>query len=184
MWFRRRKIIVDPKFQVKVAVYVGGSLLAIAVNYVGAVLIFGGNVYQPHTGEEVRDLLIEMSIVFTGLAAIHLMGLAFILTHRVAGPTLVLERALKGLREGDYSNRMTLRNRDCLQTLAAEVQKLSLHLQKNLGDVDRCLSEQDYEAAREIVARLRGENSSEPQPELEPEQKPELEPEPEPASEA
>ena len=165
MWFRRSKLIVDPTFQVKVAVYVGGSLVVIAANYVGAILIFGGNDYPPHTGEEVRDLLIQMSLVFTTLAAIHLMGLAFILTHRVAGPTLVLERALKGMREGDYSNRMTLRNRDYLQTLSTEVQKLSLHIQKNLGDVDRCLSEQDYDAAREIVARLRGEKASAPAPE-------------------
>jgi hypothetical protein len=79
----------------------------------------------------------------------------------------VLEKALKGMRKGDYSKRMTLRKRDYLKSLSAEMQRLSLHMQEKLGDVDRCLGEKDYEAAREIVARLRGE--TEPELELVPE---------------
>ena len=167
MWFRRRKYINDPKLQGAVAAYVVGSLFFVAANYVVALLVFGVNAYVPQSGAEVRGLMIQMSVVFASLAAIHMVVLAIVLTHRVVGPMQVLEKALKGMRKGDYSKRMTLRKRDYLKSLSAEIQKLSLHMQEKLGDVDRCLGEKDYEAAREIVARLRGE--SEPELELVPE---------------
>ena len=85
------------------------------------------------------------------------------LTHRVAGPTRVLEAALRGLRGGDYGRRVALRRRDCLHTLAAEVDTLAKQLDADrrertatLRVLDSCLREKDVDGAREVLARLLG----------------------------
>jgi signal transduction histidine kinase len=163
MWFRRRKIIVDPKLQFAVASHVAGVVVAVGAIYVGALLILPDQQYQPMPGNEVRDLLIRMNLMYAGLAAFLMVALALVLTHRIAGPMRVLESALQGIRAGDYGRRMVLRKRDYLQTLAAEIEALAKHLQA--GDQERaatlrvlesCLRERDVDGAREILTRLLG----------------------------
>lgn len=163
MWFRRRKILVDPKLQLAVASHVAGVVVAVGAIYVGALLILPEQDYKPVPGREVRDLLIRMNLMYAGLAAFLMVALALVLTHRIAGPMRVLEAALRGIREGDYGRRMTLRKRDYLHTLAAEVQALAKHVEEGereraatLRVLESCLRENDVDGAREIVTRLLG----------------------------
>src|SRR5205823_5223414 len=84
------------------------------------------------------------------------------ITHRVAGPAMVIERAIDGLVEGRFDARLTLRRGDYLKSLAAATQRLSDHLKAEQGDRDRtcvelerAVARGDRKAAIELLQRLR-----------------------------
>jgi nitrate/nitrite-specific signal transduction histidine kinase len=55
------------------------------------------------------------------------------ITHSVAGPAMLIERALDAMREGKFDSRLTLRDNDALKSLAEAAQRLADHLQQQQG---------------------------------------------------
>ncbi len=99
----------------------------------------------------------------TGVFAVLLVGIAILvvvsllLTHRIAGPAFVLERALRAMLRRDYSARIHLRRRDYLKPLAASVEELRVELERRreiLDAVRDALEEGSVEKARAAFDRL------------------------------
>ena len=82
------------------------------------------------------------------------------LTHRFVGPAFNMRRAVKAMIKGDLSNKIHLRKRDYLKDLANEINTLRDVLEEQqqvVRDLERCLQENDLDAARELLTRLKKE---------------------------
>jgi hypothetical protein len=84
------------------------------------------------------------------------------MTHRVAGPAVVLERAVRGMLAGDLQQRMTLRTSDKLQGLGAALTELRdrwRHDQERRESFEHRLEEAldggGVEAARAVLREFR-----------------------------
>jgi signal transduction histidine kinase len=55
---------------------------------------------------------------------------ATVYTHRMIGPMLPVMRHIKALKEGFYGNRVRLREYDCFQELASELNELAEALEQ------------------------------------------------------
>jgi len=172
---RRRSIfLVDRELQTAVTLHLLGVLLAIAGLYTLATFVLPDDGIKGQTSEEAWAFLIRNNAIYLVLALVLLGTVSLLLTHRVAGPALVIERAIQGMQEGDYERRITLRKRDYLKGLAATVAQLAAHLRSReagrlevLREIDRCLEENDLPAARELLHRL-GLPEGSPAPPLDP----------------
>ncbi len=173
--YRRRKYLVDPKLQLAVAFHLLGMVLGVGVIYFAATFIIpDAKQLALLPPEDVREMLLRSNLMFLSLSAGMVFMLAILLTHRIAGPMRVIEHAVQGMRQGDFRRRLTLRKRDYMKSLAAEVAAFRAHIEGQaneqrqvLEDLDRCIQENDLPAARELVARLRDsvhEMREEPEP--------------------
>jgi hypothetical protein len=160
--YPRRKYLIDKKLQIAVAMQMIAVLVAVGLMHVGAVMLF------PHWGSlpalskaETREIVFRANLLYFILGAAMFWMVAVVIMHRVAGPSMVLKRAIKGLMKREFFHRLTLRKRDYLQDLAASVKKLSEHLQKEseerrqaVRDIENCLDEKDIAGAHELLRRL------------------------------
>lgn len=159
---RRKTYVVDREMQGSVARLLLLTLAGVAGLYVaGLFLVPGSDSLSRETPEETRSLLLKVNAIYFGFAGAALTLVALLLTHRVAGPALVLRRAVEGMKEGDFGRRLSLRKHDYLKGLAASVLHLSGQIQEQArrrgllrADLLRCLEERDLAAAREVVAQL------------------------------
>ena len=134
---KRRSIMVDRKWQSSVA-----TRLIVSAMFVVAVTQILMIVFLASGGEEPAE---EASIDRWYLAALLTSALQLVLlvitmwwstvriTHSVAGPALVIERALDAMREGRFDSRLKLRSGDALTSLAAAAQRLCDHMQQQQG---------------------------------------------------
>jgi HAMP domain-containing protein len=170
--FQRRTFVVDWRLQATITVQLLGVLVGVGLLYTLAVMVLPGSErLQEMDGEEVRQTLLRANAVYFALGAAILGVIALLLTHRIAGPALVLKRAVDGMREGKYDHRLNLRRRDYLKDVAASLQGLAGDLKQrdqSMADLAACLDENDVTGAKEIVAKLRGA-TAQPEPEPEPE---------------
>ncbi len=159
---RRRAIfLVDRELQFAVTLHLLGALLGIAALYTLATFVLPYSGLKGQTSEEVWSFLVRNNAIYLVLALVLLGTVSLLMTHRVAGPVLVIERAIQGMQEGDYERRLTLRKRDYLKGLAASVAQLAAYLRQQeaqrlevLREIDGCLEENDLPAARELLHRL------------------------------
>lgn len=130
---RRRTIVVDARYQLRVAGTAAGLMLVGALLFVGAIHLESLRLHEivsQHDPDIARALQSQGSIDVLLMAAIGVvlslgaLLLGLVETHRVAGPTLSLRRALARIQAGDYSTPAQLRRGDRLDTLAASVNEL------------------------------------------------------------
>lgn len=168
--FQRRTFVVDWRLQATITVQLLGVLVGVGLLYTLAVMVLPGSErIKEMDGEQVRETLLRANAVYFALGAAILGVIALLLTHRIAGPALVLKRAIDGMRAGEFEHRLGLRRRDYLKDVAASLQGLCDDLkqrEKSLADVAACLQENDVAGAKEVVAKLRGP-TAEPKPEPE-----------------
>jgi hypothetical protein len=124
----RRQYIVDGKTQFRVAGLLVCGLAVLAL--VQTVALFTG--FQPPVdgqfdGPHVRALLLRVGLVQFGVTALLALALGILLSHRFVGAALVLRRAIQGMRNGDSSQRLTLRRTDFLHDLSADILELRTH---------------------------------------------------------
>ncbi|MHC4547453.1 MAG: hypothetical protein ACYTEZ_01640, partial [Planctomycetota bacterium] len=159
---RRRRYIVDWRLQLNVTAHLLGVLAGIALLHTLAVFVLPGpEALAAMDGEKVRQVLVRANVIYFTLACAILAVVALLLTHRIAGPAFVLERAIRSMRQGDFSQRIHLRQRDHLKPLAAALDQLRREIGERerersriLADLERCLQERDLDAARELMERL------------------------------
>ena len=104
--YKRRLTIVDKQLQFSLAVTLTSVMAGMAALYALAIYVL------PSTGAlermnavETRTFFLGTNMVYFALATMILFTLALILTHRVAGPAFVIERAIRGTISGDFEQR-------------------------------------------------------------------------------
>ena len=168
--FRRRKKIVKPGHQLKLACFVMIFLLIYT-------LVFGTAIFYPLAMELQGSATIgeqgQAALVILGLhktiwpAMLFVLVLSFVGTilfsHRIAGPIYRLERATENFLKGDFK-RIRLRKKDefreietsvnqiadYLNTIQALDSQLHAHMRDNLSKVSRMLENKTKENVKKI----------------------------------
>jgi hypothetical protein len=169
---RRRTLVVDARYQLRVAgiaagLMLGGSLLFGAAIHLETVRLHeivsrhDANIARALQGQGSLDLLL-IATLGAGLTLGALL-LALVETHRVAGPSYSLQRTLARIQAGDYTSLARLRQGDRLKALAASVNQLGEALAKEAGEeaefleslADRVEAAKREDEAASIGAELR-----------------------------
>ncbi len=136
---KRRQLIVDAKWQFHIWRLTAGAAIGAGVVYM--LMGLGAVMWLPletMSGSDIGLIALVMNLTFFGLLA-ALMGVVCLrLTHAVAGPAMILQRAIDGLRAGEYHHRCELRENDYLKDLATAVGQLQTHLEQ-MAASDRTL---------------------------------------------
>ena len=170
-FYRRDRYFVDPRLQLALALPMLAILGVVAFAYVAAVYVLPGEfALKTMTAEETRSLFLRANLIYLSLAGAGLTASAIYLTHRIAGPVGVIERAVRSMRGGDYSPRLALRPSDYLQSLAEAVSDLRNQLseqeeqrQRLVKEVVAHLDVNDLAEARSLLAQL-GASEAPPPP--------------------
>ena len=126
---RRRQYLVDRKFQLGVMARLIAALTFAFAFYVGLVYIVpDSNQLDGMSGTAARSLILRLCFAFFVVSLLSLALVAVVLTHRITGPAMVLRRAVAGMREGDFTRRLKLREKDYLKELADELLALQTQL--------------------------------------------------------
>ncbi|MFQ5843681.1 MAG: hypothetical protein ACE5JG_01700, partial [Planctomycetota bacterium] len=160
------------KLQLTVASVLVCVLIAVATLHVLAFLLLpGAGAVGALSPDGTLQLLVRSNLIYFGFTAAPLWVVAVLLMHRIAGPSQVIEKAVRGLKNKEFSHRLTLRRGDYLKGLAAAVKELADGIREEseerraaLRDLERCLEEQDLPAARELIRRLADREAPAPAP--------------------
>ena len=167
---KRERYLIDPRLQLALAVLLAGIVTGVALAWAVAIYVLPGeDVLRTMTAEETRALFLRASLVYYAIATAAVTAVAVFLSHRIAGPVFVIERALRGLERGDYEQRLSLRTRDYLKPLATSVAELCDSLREREERRQRLVKQtavrleaSDLAGARELLAELiAGEEASE-----------------------
>ena len=164
--YRRRKYLVDYKIQLKAAAATAGVLLLIGVMCATGIAMIPADSLDALDASGTRTFFITTMGIYYVLASGILAVVAMLVMHRIVGPVLVFKRAIRSMRNGDYSERLELRKRDGLHDLADEIGALRELMRKRDGmtaDMVRCMDEGDFEGARELADELRPKDMPEPE---------------------
>src|SRR3989304_2711943 len=134
LFFRRRNKLINPRYQVKVAIAAAVSLFAYSI-------IFGALIFYPlstqlSSGDGNGMIAAEILALHKRLwPAVLLVALLVFIqvvlaSHRVAGPIYRLEKALMELARGNYKERMRLRKGDQFREVEPIVNSLAESLEK------------------------------------------------------
>lgn len=166
----RTNFIVDGKFQ-------GTWLVSVVISMlVGASLVAGFLHFIPDeafrkidNADAVRTFALQANAAYFCLAAAVVLMVVVSLTHRVAGAARVIHSAVEGFRRGDYTGRLTLRQNDYLQNLAAELRELGIELGQAKRERHRChrqlveaIDAGDLDRARSVINELFGSLDANP----------------------
>lgn len=170
--FRRWRYIIDWKTQLGSTSKILLVVTVLCSLYAAGTFFLTRDVPLFEMGpDQFRAFLIKIYAVYLLVSSAIFAVLAISLTHRFVGPAFVVERALKGIQKGDYTPRVKLRKGDHLQGLATTAQELRDFLQDReqqqqqvVEDLARCIEENDLEAAKELLTRLRAEPVQSPEP--------------------
>jgi len=159
---RRRTIVVDSRYQLRVAGMAAGLMLGGALLFAAAIhleIVRLHEIVSLHDPEIARALQDRGSIDLVLMAAlgVGLMLGAFLLalleTHRVAGPAYSLRRALARIQAGDYTTPVQVRRGDRLDALAASLNEVRETLAKGTAEEAELL-----ESLAERVEAVKGED--------------------------
>lgn len=159
---RRRRYLIDGASQLRIAFHILGVVLLIGVLDAVAVYVVSDPSVQG------MQSLVDTRLLLLGVhAACLLLGGAFLFwivvkeTHRYAGPAFVMQRALEGMRKGDYGQRLSLRTTDYHNDLAAALDELRSEFAarevknaRTLHRLERGLEDQDDHAIRASLRSL------------------------------
>jgi hypothetical protein len=167
---KRERYLVDPHLQLTLALPMLAILVGVALAYIAAIYLLPGQAaLDTMTAEETRSLFLRTSLIYFGLAGAALGTCAIYLTHRIAGPAGVIERAVRSMQSGDDPPRLALRLRDSLQSLAAAVNELHDRLrgqealrQQLIEEVAARLDANDLVEARKLLVQLGGSEALSP----------------------
>ena len=157
---KRRTYVVHARLQWAVALQLLGVLGAVALLYIGSMLLLGRYIRLLNP-EETRLLYVGFNVLYWTIAMVMITGVALYQTHHIAGPSWVIERAVRAMQAGDYEQRLTLRPRDYLMPLADAIADLRSHMreqdegrQQLLQELSACIEANDPHAARELLLQL------------------------------
>lgn len=134
---KARNFLLKPGLQLKLAFYV----LLLSLGFVFITVLFGklyfeqtyitlidnttqSEYIQAIVTQQIHDFK-SLSLLLLAVYTVMIVLVATVYTHRMIGPTLPIMRHVKALKEGFYSHRVKLREYDCFQELADELNELA-----------------------------------------------------------
>ena len=130
----KRTYLVDWRLQLSLVLPLLGVLSIVGLAYAAAIYVLPGEAaLSAMSAEETRALFFYTNAIYYALASAAVLSVGLFMSHRVAGPAQVIERAVRGLRRGDYEGRTSLRPSDRLLSLAEAVAELRDHLREQDG---------------------------------------------------
>lgn len=134
---KARNFLLKPGLQLKLAFY----FLVLSLGFVFTTVLFAklyfeqtyitlvgstsqSEYVQAIVTQQVHDFK-SLSMLLLAVYVVLVVVLATVYTHRLIGPTLPILRHIKALKDGFYSHRVKLREYDCLQELADELNELA-----------------------------------------------------------
>ena len=134
--YTRTKYLVDRAYQLRFVTRLFMVVLAVAVasSLIASTLLWR-QLYQPElgaTGTMVTGLVaIAATLLVELLIAIPLVFILGIRqSHRIVGPMKRIQKALEAIGQGDFSQRLVLREGDVLTDLAASINRMAEELAK------------------------------------------------------
>lgn len=134
----RKQYLVDRGYQLRFTTRLFGVVLAVAVaSALAASALVWNNLYAPD--RDARILVVALITIAVTLLVELLLAIPLIFmlgirqSHRVIGPMNRLKRALQAIGQGDFSQRVQLRQGDALEDLARSINKMVEQLQKRAG---------------------------------------------------
>lgn len=88
--------------------------------------------YQMLTNDIFSKNAIRLGLILLGFIGLTLFTV-FSVTHKYYGPIVAINRFVKAISEGDYSQRVVLRKQDELQDLAAKLNHMAESIEKRHG---------------------------------------------------
>jgi hypothetical protein len=160
---RRRQYIVDRTFQLGVTYTVLGVIATVGFLYLAGLWILpDAESLRGAAPTTIRTLLVGTHAGYLILTLGSLAVISIILTHRIAGPAMVLRKAVRSLQAGVFDPRLTLRKRDYLHDLAADLSALASHLRERdarmiaaIADVQGHLDRSELDLAIDALARCK-----------------------------
>ena len=139
---KARNFLLKPGLQLKLAFYV----LLLSLGFVFITVLFGklyfeqtyitlvdnttqSEYIQAIVTQQIHDFK-SLSLLLLAVYTVMIVLVATVYTHRMIGPTLPIMRHVKALKEGFYSHRVKLREYDCFQELADELNELAETLEQ------------------------------------------------------
>ena len=139
---KARNFLLKPGLQLKLAFYV----LLLSLGFVFITVLFGklyfeqtyitlvdnttqSEYIQAIVAQQIHDFK-SLSLLLLAVYTVMIVLVAAVYTHRMIGPTLPIMRHVKALKEGFYSHRVKLREYDCFQELADELNELAETLEE------------------------------------------------------
>lgn len=108
----------------------------------------------------VSDLLLPVVLSGVGVSLLGGLALALFLPQKIAGPLYNIERTLGRVRDGSLLPRVKLRENDCLEEMAAEVNRTLDFMHKEVENTQElqhqirsALDAGDVTCARELLQR-------------------------------
>jgi methyl-accepting chemotaxis protein len=139
---KARNFLLKPGLQLKLAFYI----LLLSLGFVFITVLFGklyfeqtyitlvdnttqSEYIQAIVTQQIHDFK-SLSLLLLAVYTVMIVLVATVYTHRMIGPTLPIMRHVKALKDGFYSHRVKLREYDCFQELADELNELAETLEQ------------------------------------------------------
>ena len=134
--YKRSQYLTQPRYQFQFTARIIAVILLVAL--LSAAFTIGmlwKHLHQPDAEPDPFVLESLIAIMATLLVQFFLaIPLAFLLgirqSHRLIGPVTRLQRTLEALGKGDFSQRITVRPGDTLESLARSINKMAEQLQQ------------------------------------------------------
>ncbi len=133
--YKRKQYLVDRPYQLRFVTRMFMAVLVVAaVSSMIATALLSASMYQPDLPQQTvvycfiaiaLTLLVELLI---SIPVIWVLGIRQ--SHRVVGPVARMKKMLEAIGNGDFSQRITLREGDALEDLAKSVNAMADTLQK------------------------------------------------------
>jgi hypothetical protein len=162
-WILRRKYLIDKPTQLRLSGWLLAGLIAIAAMYLLAMMVFlSPEALEGMESAAVRRLLLTANLAYFLFAAVLIVTLTVLLSHRFVGPARVFRLALEGMAQGDYGRRLTLRQTDYMKDVAAAlsgVRQTWVERERQVAEaadrLERSLQRADADGARAALEALR-----------------------------
>jgi methyl-accepting chemotaxis protein len=159
---RRRIFVIDSAMRWPMGLTIAGVVAAGALLMVTRGQLVGAGEGSELTGAGIGRLALMWQALYFVTALMLVVWYAVVVSHRVAGPTRVLRRALDGILEGDFGRRVSLRKKDHLKEIAEGIGKVANRMRLDreelrafAQEIEACLSRDDVVAARDALASFR-----------------------------
>lgn len=133
--YKRTQLLVDRDYQLRFVTRLFMAVLAVAaVSSLIATGLLSASMYQPDLPQQTvvycfvavaLTLLVELLI---SIPVIWVLGIRQ--SHRVVGPMNRLKKMIEAIGQGDFSQRITLREGDALEDLAKTLNTMAQSLQQ------------------------------------------------------
>ena len=170
---QRRQLVIDPKFQygliIKLIILVTIALIASLVllafvyskfaNIALPVSVETGGVMSFDAAQfiNISELIwpvVLLSVIVSGVA-IYIFGLFF--SHKLAGSVYRLRTDIAEMTDGDLERKVSLREKDCFQLLATDINCLRQHWYDSILEmktINKKINAVSNEVQKELLGRL------------------------------